>query len=209
MRAGVARVLASFLCVLPTQAIVLQQPGAPRIVSPMRSAKSNAAAPELVRVTREDWPNPVGGGIKAQYIHIKSSWNDRDIGSCGIELVAMTNDGLIDDETSSTEKLKLRAVVSGTLFVHPPYRRQGVAQRLLREAEQTARGWGISEVVLLVKQKNAAALKLYKKLGYRPMPITQEHGDEVCLKRNVFMPDLHTALSVLPPTLKVTKLQKW
>ncbi|WP_341734996.1 GNAT family N-acetyltransferase [Microcoleus sp. EPA2] len=53
------------------------------------------------------------------------------------------------------------------LAVHPEYRRQGVAQKLLNNCEKTARDWGFSEVYLHVLENNHAARQLYYQAGYR------------------------------------------
>ena len=118
------------------------------------------------------------------------------MGGCGVEVTRMSHDGLVGGEDA--DKQKHRAVVSGTLFVEPRYRRQGVAQRLLREAEGKARAWGCSELMLLVKRGNKPALKLYSKMGYETLPWTRDHGTDICMRRYVFKPDLHTFKSCLP-----------
>lgn len=53
------------------------------------------------------------------------------------------------------------------LAVHPEYRRQGVAQQLLNNCEDTAREWGFSEIYLHVLENNHAARQLYYQAGYR------------------------------------------
>ncbi len=53
------------------------------------------------------------------------------------------------------------------LAVHPEYRRQGVAQKLLANCEETAKEWGFSEIYLHVLENNHAARQLYYQAGYR------------------------------------------
>ena len=53
------------------------------------------------------------------------------------------------------------------LAVHPEYRRQGVAQQLLNNCEDTAREWGFSEIYLHVLENNHGARQLYYQAGYR------------------------------------------
>jgi ribosomal-protein-alanine acetyltransferase len=53
-----------------------------------------------------------------------------------------------------------------TLNVAANYRRQGVAQKMLKECESLLRSRGIFECRLEVRQDNHAALKLYKQMGY-------------------------------------------
>jgi [ribosomal protein S18]-alanine N-acetyltransferase len=63
-----------------------------------------------------------------------------------------------------------RNVTSGhilTLDVLPPYRRKGIAQRLLLEIETVFKERGIKECRLEVREGNVAASNLYQKLGYK------------------------------------------
>ena len=52
--------------------------------------------------------------------------------------------------------------------------------------------------MLLVKRGNKPALKLYSKMGYETLPWTKDHGGDICMRRYVFSPDMHTIKSVLP-----------
>lgn len=54
-----------------------------------------------------------------------------------------------------------------TIDVAAQYRRKGIAQRLLRYVEDTARQNGAKECRLEVREDNIAAIKLYQKLGYK------------------------------------------
>lgn len=54
------------------------------------------------------------------------------------------------------------------LAVNDQNRRQGVAQSLLKSCETIATQWGFSKLFLHVKPQNAQAMKLYKKMGYKP-----------------------------------------
>jgi len=114
----------------------------------------------------------------------------------------MTEDGLCGQV--GEWGVKPRAVLSGTLFVNQAFRRQGIAQCLLRAAEAHARLWGVGELVLIVKERNTAALKLYEKLGYKRHPQKPEHGPEVCMSRQLWQPNLHTLRSLLPLPTMVT-----
>lgn len=53
------------------------------------------------------------------------------------------------------------------LAVRADYRRQGVAQELLRMCEQVALGWGFQDLYLHVLENNHPARRLYRKAGYR------------------------------------------
>jgi ribosomal-protein-alanine N-acetyltransferase len=54
-----------------------------------------------------------------------------------------------------------------TVDVAPAYRRHGIAQKLLQETEAIFKDHGIKECRLEVREDNAAALNLYRKLGYQ------------------------------------------
>jgi len=54
-----------------------------------------------------------------------------------------------------------------TIDVAPAHRQKGIGQKLLCEIENALSKKGIKECRLEVREDNAAALKLYKKLGYK------------------------------------------
>jgi ribosomal-protein-alanine acetyltransferase len=54
-----------------------------------------------------------------------------------------------------------------TVDIAPSYRRKGIAQKLLHEIETVFKEKGVKECRLEVREDNAAALNLYKKLGYK------------------------------------------
>jgi len=59
--------------------------------------------------------------------------------------------------------------------VAPAYRRKGIAQKLLQEIEAILRERGIKECRLEVRENNAAALNLYRKLGYTKIGILEKY----------------------------------
>ena len=54
-----------------------------------------------------------------------------------------------------------------TLNVSPPYRRKGIATKMLKETEAFLKQKGINECHLEVREDNSAALKLYQNNGYQ------------------------------------------
>lgn len=146
-----------------------------------------------LRIHKTSWPDSPGGGRTSALFHAKLANRKDAIGTCGVEVLELNADGLQDGDDMAP-----RAVLSGTLFVNPAFRRQGIAQRLLMEAECQARWWAIGEMLLLVQKGNHAALKLYEKQGYVRMERTKNHASQICLRKNLFAPqNLHTVLPKL------------
>ncbi len=53
------------------------------------------------------------------------------------------------------------------LAVEPDYRRQGLAARLVAEAEKELRARGIQILAALIENENAASLSLFQREGYK------------------------------------------
>ena len=113
-------------------------------------------------------------------------------------MLELSRDGLEGGDEGWPE-IRPRAIVSGTLYVNKKYRRQGLAQRLLREAEVQARLSGVDEMLLLVDQNNAPALKLYKKMGYHARgAVTEFHRGQVCMAKHLYFPTPSNIASIMP-----------
>jgi len=54
-----------------------------------------------------------------------------------------------------------------TVNVSPPYRRKGIAKKLLHEIESILKQKGIAECHIEVREDNNPAIKLYEKLNYQ------------------------------------------
>mmetsp|Transcript_10866 Transcript_10866/g.35991 ORF Transcript_10866/g.35991 Transcript_10866/m.35991 type:complete len:296 (+) Transcript_10866:75-962(+) len=93
------------------------------------------------------------------------------VGSVGIEVVFLSASGYsinrqrLEDQATMAARARL-----SNLVVDRGYRRRGIANRLCKGAEDTAKAWGYGEIFLKVDKSNAKALNLYRKLGYRPVP---------------------------------------
>jgi len=59
-----------------------------------------------------------------------------------------------------------RYLYISNLAVHPDYRRQGVAKRLLYVCEQIALDWGYTDLYLHVLDNNDSARQLYRQTGF-------------------------------------------
>jgi len=63
---------------------------------------------------------------------------------------------------------RFKAPLMSNLAVGRKFRRRGLAEDLVKAAEVIARKeWGFDECYLYVEKRNKAAVKLYKKMGYR------------------------------------------
>lgn len=175
-------------------------------VAPVPS-RASACSPvmRVLRVREESWPEAQNGG-EDRNAFLRATVSDgaggeEDVAQCGLEVLRVTYDGLMDDEGPGVRQ---RPVLSGTLFVESQHRRKGVGIRLLRECEGVARRWGFGEMLLMVQQKNKAALRCYAKVGYKPVAEpTKFHGTQVCLRRNLYSPDMHTVHSMGPQRTEV------
>ena len=74
-----------------------------------------------------------------------------------------------------------------------------------KTAEGKARWMGVDEMLLLVQKGNKAALNLYSKLGYEAMPRTSDHGNQVCLKKHLYL-NPHSLRSMAPQVTWVKAL---
>lgn len=83
------------------------------------------------------------------------------IGCAGIEITPIPDGNLKADS-------KKRAPLMSNLAVSRNFRRKGIGELLVKEAERVARlEWGATDCYLYVERRNVAAVKLYKKLGYQ------------------------------------------
>ena len=150
--------------------------------TPLPHMKATATA--AVRVTTEEWPGAEAcrQGFRSVYLYahaFDARGREVEIGECGLEILPVDPLGLTGGDDPS---VRPRALLTGTLYVKPTYRRQGVAQRLLREAESMARLWGLHELMLPVDQQNANAIRLYEKMGYRRTKQTVHHGSKLTMR---------------------------
>jgi [ribosomal protein S18]-alanine N-acetyltransferase len=82
-------------------------------------------------------------------------WVVEVAGEHGFRIVAMLVCWIILDEAHI-----------GTIAVHPDFRRQKIAERLMYRAFEELRAEGVQKVFLEVRRSNEAARTLYNKLGF-------------------------------------------
>ncbi|WP_316827568.1 GNAT family N-acetyltransferase [Pedobacter miscanthi] len=70
------------------------------------------------------------------------------------------------------------------MFVHPDYRKQGIAAKIVTELETWAAEFGFSSTVLETGKKQPEAIALYQKAGYH---ITPNYGQYIGVENSVCM----------------------
>jgi RimJ/RimL family protein N-acetyltransferase len=69
------------------------------------------------------------------------------------------------DVTPKTRPVYAHSGVLGIALL-PPFRGQGIGERLIRRTLDAARAFGLHRVELTVRENNAGAIELYKKVGF-------------------------------------------
>jgi len=79
-----------------------------------------------------------------------------------------------------------------SLTVDPPWRRRGVATRLLERIEQDARAAGVSRLLLEVREGNEPALRLYRRHGFAVDTVRRRYyadGEDAVLMSRALAPE--------------------
>jgi len=93
-----------------------------------------------------------------------------------ISLVAEVNQVIVGMAVAELEDKELKKVGHiWTVEVLPPYRRKGIAMKLLTELEERLRARGATECYLEVRTDNEPAIRLYEKLGYEKVGIIRDY----------------------------------
>lgn len=97
---------------------------------------------------------------RSELVVSKNSISGEIYGCAGIEVS--------DVRTPNGKGIQFQAPLMSNLAVGRKVRRKGIAEDLVQAAEDLAlKEWGYDECYLFVEKRNAPALKLYKKLGYK------------------------------------------
>uniref|UniRef100_A0A6U3U1B8 N-acetyltransferase domain-containing protein n=2 Tax=Ditylum brightwellii TaxID=49249 RepID=A0A6U3U1B8_9STRA len=116
---------------------------------------------QIMEFRRRYGPKMSKADRRAELLLCRSSSGDF-LGCAGIEV------DLISKADGSQERFP--APLMSNLAVNRNFRRRGVAEDLVKAAEELARReWGYNECYLYVEKQNVPAVKLYRKLGYRPI----------------------------------------
>jgi GNAT superfamily N-acetyltransferase len=111
-------------------------------------------------------PNPKSGGTTTTTT--TTTAETTIVGCCGIEVDTIYEGGLFSNDKN--RPIRTVAPVMSNVAVGKAYRRKGIAEVLVNRAERTARlEWGYKEIYLYVEERNTPAVRLYRKLGYRPV----------------------------------------
>ena len=89
-------------------------------------------------------------------------------GCAGIEVSQIPDKSLQSLKTQS-------GPLMSNLAVGREFRRKGIAEKLVKEVERLVRyEWGYDDCYLYVEERNKAAVKLYRKMGYKKMWVDKE-----------------------------------
>ncbi|WP_213996962.1 ribosomal protein S18-alanine N-acetyltransferase [Arsukibacterium sp.] len=76
-----------------------------------------------------------------------------------------------------------------SIAVDPAFRKQGLAEKLMAEAEQQAANRHCALLRLEVRRDNSTAIKLYQKLQYHEFAIKhdfyEDHADAICMQKQI------------------------
>lgn len=130
------------------------------------SQKSSINAQQLMEFRkrygfRMKTKNPLISNDRRAELLVCQNGSDDIMGCAGIEV-----DKILEDSLSG--RPIAYAPLMSNLAVGRKFRRKGIAEELVKKAEQLARlEWGYDECYLYVEKRNVAAVKLYRKMGYR------------------------------------------
>lgn len=97
---------------------------------------------------------------------------------CLVAIALVPTDQGVREEVAGTVEMSLscphtwlvgqyQSTYISNLAVSPPYRRQGIARKLLYRCEQKTLEWGFEEIYLHVLEDNEQARQLYTSCGYQ------------------------------------------
>lgn len=95
-----------------------------------------------------------------------------------------------------------------SIAVDPAFRKQGLAEQLMAEAEQQAANRHCALLRLEVRKDNIAAIKLYQKLQYHEFAIKhdfyEDHSDAICMQKQIIQFDSDSVTRQVPYIAQTT-----
>ncbi len=77
------------------------------------------------------------------------------------------------------------------MAVDKHFRRQGIAEALSKASFQRAKELGAQSIILYSNTRNAAALKLYEKLGFKELPVENDVYERANVKMQIQLDQLN------------------
>ena len=123
---------------------------------------TNRQATQLRQSQEAEFTRRYGGSRTSEFFIIRNQQQEV-IACAGVEIDRI-RDGSMKGPVLDTAPLMSNLAVSRS------YRRRGLAEDLVKAVETHCRDvWGYDECYLYVEERNRGAVKLYQKLGYRPI----------------------------------------
>uniref|UniRef100_A0A7S1B368 N-acetyltransferase domain-containing protein n=1 Tax=Corethron hystrix TaxID=216773 RepID=A0A7S1B368_9STRA len=135
----------------------------------LTSAQAISLERQQSREFRSRYGTRVGGWGGEDRALVVARDDDLDVpmGCAGIQIDSI-RDIRLQRKGQRTADMIIAPLMSN-VAVGPSYRRMGIAEDLVKKTEELALNWGYKECYLLVEKRNVPAVKLYRKLGYRPL----------------------------------------
>jgi len=86
---------------------------------------------------------------------------------CEVQYFNQATGEQLDEKSAKFVDAKIQLPVLSDLAVDPVFRGKGIARELVDSLEKTVRGWGYTDLVLLVESINTNAIGVYEHLGYK------------------------------------------
>jgi ribosomal-protein-alanine acetyltransferase len=95
-----------------------------------------------------------------------------------------------------------------SIAVNPAFRKQGLAEKLMAEAERHAANRHCALLRLEVRKDNSAAIKLYRKLQYHEFAIKhdfyEDHADAICMQKQIIQFNSNSVARQVPYIAQTT-----
>lgn len=128
--------------------------------SQLTPKQQTSLANQQIAEFRRRYGARMGRDRRAELIVCRAGEGGEVTGCAGVEVSKVS--------TPNGRSTDFPAPLMSNLAVGKTFRRKGIAEDLVKATEELAyKNWGYDECYLLVEKRNAPAVKLYKKLGYK------------------------------------------